>query len=243
VQVAVVNEAAARLFFGAADPIGRRIGRGAQGPFDIHVVGLVNNAKYLDVREAPRPTVYFPYRGGSPMTLHVRSATASGATLRAIEAEVRALDPGLPLFHVQTVAARVDDALRQERLVATLSAVLSVVGTVVAAIGLYGVISFTVVQRRREIGIRLAVGAEPRQVLLLVLRAALVLVAAGIVVGVPLALGAFRFVSTFLYGVPAPEPWLIAAAAALLTLVGLAAGLAPARHAARTDPVRVLRQD
>jgi ABC-type antimicrobial peptide transport system permease subunit len=139
--------------------------------------------------------------------------------------------------------ARVDDSLRQERLLATLSAILSVLATLVAGIGLYGVISFSVVQRTREIGIRIAIGAGPGRVLLMILRRAFVLVAIGIGVGVPLAVGSLRVVAGFLYGVSPLDPATIAGATILLSVVGLAAGLVPARNAARTDPWSALRQD
>jgi predicted permease len=243
VQVAIINEAAARLFFGTEDPTGRRIGRGRRGPADIEIVGLVKNAKYLNVREAPLPTVYFPFRGGSPMTLHVKALGDPLLVVRVIEEEVRALDSTLPLFQIQTMEARIDDSLRQERLVATLSAILSVLGTLVAAIGLYGVISFSVVQRTREIGIRMALGAKPRRVLLMVLRRALLLVGVGIGVGLPLAIGSLRLVASFLYGVSALDPASLAGATIVLIVIGLAAGLIPARNAARTDLWAALRLD
>jgi putative ABC transport system permease protein len=139
--------------------------------------------------------------------------------------------------------ARLDDALRQERLVATISTILSVLGMLMAAVGLYGVVSFSVAQRRREIGIRIAVGAEPRRILLMILQRALVLVVVGLIVGLPLALGSLRIARTFLYGVTPSDPVTVAGAMILLTVVSLAAGLMPARKAARTDPCNALRQD
>jgi predicted permease len=242
-QVAIVNEAASRVFFGAEDPIGKRFGRGRQGPATIEVVGLVENAKYLNVKEAALPTVYFPFRGGSPMTVHARTMGDPLLVLPIVQEEIRALDPALPLFQVQTMEARVDDSLRQERLVATLSAVLSLIGMLVAAIGLYGVINFTVVQRTREIGIRMALGAEPRRVLLMVLRRALMLVAIGVGVGLCAAVGSLRVIASVLYGVSPVDPVSLACAAILLAVVGVSAGLIPARRAARTDPWNALRQD
>jgi predicted permease len=242
-QVAVINEAAARLLFGTDDPIGKRIGRGRSGPTDIEIVGLVKNAKYLNVRESALPTVYFPFRGQSPMTLHVRTAGNPHLVLPAIHDEIRSLDSSLPLFQVQTLEARIDDSLRQERLVATLSAILSTLGTFVAAIGLYGVINFSVVRRTREIGVRMALGAEPRHVLLMVLRRALALVAIGIGVGLAAALGSVRAVASFLYGVSPVDPITITSATILLTVVGVSAGAIPARKAARMEPVGALRQD
>ena len=243
VQVAVLNEAAAQLFFGNDHPIGRRVGQGRQGPANIEVVGVVENAKYLSVREAPIPTVYVPFRDGSPMTLHVRTRADARVALRVLQQEVQALDPALPLFQVQTIEARVDDALRQERLVATLATISSVSAMFIAAIGIYGLISFSVAQRTREIGIRIAVGAEPRQILSMVLRRAFVLVALGIAVGLPAAVGSLRAAGSFLYGVTPWHPAILAGVLMVVTVVGLAAALVPAGHAARTDAWHTLRRD
>ena len=243
VQVAVLNAAAAQLFFGSDDPIGRHIGSGRQGPAPIEVVGVVENAKYLSVREAPIPTVYLPFQDGSPMTLHVRTRADSRSALRAIEQEMKALDPALPLYQVQTIEARVDDALRQERLVATLATILSVSALLIAAVGIYGLISFSVAQRTHEIGIRIAVGAEPQQIVLMVLGRAFALVAAGIVFGVPVALGTLRVAGSFLYGVTPWHPGILAGVLTVVTVVGLSAALVPAGSAARMDVWNALRRD
>jgi putative ABC transport system permease protein len=177
------------------------------------------------------------------MTLHVKALANPRSTLRTIEREVQALDATLPPFHVQTVEARIDDALRQERLVTTLSGMLSVLGILIAAVGIYGLISFSVAQRTREIGIRIAVGAEPRRILVMILGRALLIVAIGMAVGLPLALGSLRVARNFLYGVSPSHPGTVGGVLVLLTLVGLSAGLVPALHAARTDPCNTLRQD
>jgi predicted permease len=243
VQVAVLNEAAARQFFGNDEPIGRRVGPGREGPTSIEVVGVVENAKYLSVREAPIPTVYLPFRDSSPMTFHVKTRADPRSALRVIEQELQALDPKLPLFQVQTIEARVDDALRQERLVATLAAILSVSAMLVAAVGIYGLISFSVAQRTREIGIRIAVGAEPRQILLMVLGRAFVLVAAGIAGGLPLALGTLGAAASFLYGVTPWQPAILAGVLTVVTVVAASAALVPARSAARTDAWTALRSE
>jgi len=241
--VAILNTAAAQLLFGNDNPIGRRVGSGRQGPTNLEVVGVVENAKYLSVREAPIPTVYVPFRDDSPMTLHVKTRADAQSALRAIEQEVKALDPTLPLFQVQTIEARVDDALRQERLVATLATVLGVGAMLIAAVGIYGLISFSVAQRTREIGIRLAVGAAPRQILLMVLARVCLLVALGSAVGLPIALSSTRVAATFLFGVSAWDPAIIASVLAVVTVVSLSAGLIPAGNAARTDAWNALRSD
>ena len=177
------------------------------------------------------------------MTLHVKTRADPRSALRAIEQELRALDPTLPLFQVQTIEARVDDALRQERLVATLATILSVSATLIAAVGIYGLISFSVAQRTREIGIRIAVGAEPRQILLMVLGRAFVLVALGIGVGLPMAMGSLRVAGSFLYGVTPGHPAILTGVLTVVTVVALSAALVPAGNAARTDPWNALRRD
>jgi putative ABC transport system permease protein len=243
VEVAILNEAAAQLLFGHDDPIGKRIGPGRQGPTNIEVGGVVENAKYLSVREAPLPIVSVPFRDGSPMTLHVKTDGALRSALHVIERELQALDSSLPLFHVQTIEARVNDALRQERLVATLATILSVSAMLIAAVGLYGLIAFSVAQRTREIGIRIAVGAALRQILFLVLGRACVLVAGGIALGLPVALGSLRAASSFLYGVTPSQPAILAGVLATVTVVALSAALIPASRAARTDAWKGLRSE
>lgn len=241
--VAILNTAAAELLFGNDNPIGRRLGSGRQGPTNLEVVGVVENAKYLSVREAPIPTVYVPFRDSSPMTLHIKTRADAQPALRVVEQEVKAMDSTLPLFHVQTIEARVDDALRQERLVATLAAVLGVAAILIAAVGIYGLISFSVAQRTREIGIRLAVGAEPRQILLMVLARVCLLVALGSAVGLPISLSSSRVAATFLFEVSAWDPAIITSVLTLVTVVSLSAGLIPAGIAARTDAWNALRSD
>ena len=177
------------------------------------------------------------------MTLHVRASGDPAAVLRVIEQELRALDPALPLFQVQTIETRVDDALRQERLLATLSTIMSVIGTLIVTVGLYGLISISVLQRTREIGIRIAVGAGPRQILLMILRRAFVLVGIGVFLGLPLAFSSLRVAASVLYGVSPSDPMTATAAIVVLTVVGISAGLVPARNAARTDPCNALRQE
>jgi predicted permease len=243
VQVAILNTAAAHLLFGTDDPIGRRIGSGRHGPTNLEVVGVAENAKYLSVRETPLPTVFVPFRDSSPMTLHVKTRADSRSALRLIEQEVKAMDPTLPLYQVQTIEARVDDALRQERLVATLATILGVSAMLIAAVGIYGLISFSVAQRTREIGIRVALGAEPRQILLMVLGKASLLVALGIAVGLPVALASFRVAATFLFGVRPWDPAVLAGVLTVVTVVGVSAGLIPAGVAARTDAWAALRDN
>ena len=242
--VAVVNEAAAKFFFGADDPIGRRIGSGSAGPATIEIVGVVRDAKYLNIREDPRRTVYRPLSQAprSLMTLHVSTRADPAATAPLVEREVRALDPTVPLFQVQSMRGRIDDSLRQERLMAALGRALGTLGSLLAMIGLYGVVNYAVVRRTRDIALRMALGATPRRIMVAVFRRTLVLALAGIVVGVPCAVLMLRLFGTFLYGVTSTEPMLIATASFSLVAIAVAAGLLPAWRASRIDPISALRQ-
>jgi ABC-type antimicrobial peptide transport system permease subunit len=177
------------------------------------------------------------------MTLLVKTRTDPSSAIRVIEEELQALDPALPLFQVQTIEARVDDALRQERLVATLATALGVSAMLIAAVGIYGLISFSVSQRTREIGIRIAVGAAPRRIVWMVFGRVLVLVALGMAAGVPGALISLRVAGTLLYGVTPWHPAILAGTFTAVTLVALSAGFVPGIRAARMDPWNALRRD
>jgi ABC-type antimicrobial peptide transport system permease subunit len=149
----------------------------------------------------------------------------------------------VPLFNLQTIEARVDESLKQERLVSTLASMLGFLGTVLAGIGLFGMISYSVVQRTREIGTRMALGATPRNVLGTFVWKALVVTLGGIVLGIPLSLLAARVFSGFLYGLSPADPLTVVAAAAMLLLIAAVAALVPALRAATIDPMSALRQD
>lgn len=188
-------------------------------------------------------TISQPTRANSPMTLHLRTQADTASALRAVERELHALDSTLPLCHVSTIEARVDDALRQERLVATLAVMLSASAVLVAAVGIYGLINFSVRRRTREFGIGIAIGAEPSEILSMILRKALVLVAAGIAVGVPPALGSLRVSGSLPYEVAPWHPAILAGVLTVVTLVAVSAALVPARNAARTDAWSALRSE
>jgi predicted permease len=244
VKVAIIDRTAAKFWFQDRDPIGKWIGQGTSGPTDIQVVGVVNDAKYLNAREPALRIVYRPLAQtpGSPMTLHVRT-NDTGLVLPYIRRAVQGADAHVPLFDVQTIEARIDESLQQERLVAMLASWLGMLGTVLAGIGLYGMISCLVAQRTREIGIRMALGATPAHVLRTFLRRALTVVVAGLGVGVPLSLLAARVFAGFLYGLSPADPATIVAAAGLLFVIATLATVVPAFRAARIDPLRALRRE
>jgi len=244
-NVAIVNETAARYFFGDADPVGQRIGSGRAGPADIEVIGVVGDAKYLNLREDARRTVYRPYTQAfhSLMTLHISTDGNPTMLGPVVLREVRALDPSLPVFNVQTMRGRMDESLQRERLVATLAAMLSMLGTLLAVVGVYGVMNYAVTRRRRELAIRIAVGASPRHVVSTVLKRSLHIALGGLALGIPLALISTAMCRTFLFGVTSNDPWVVSVAAVAVALLAVTSGYIPARRAGRIDPLVAMRDE
>ena len=244
---AIVNQAFARAAFPNESPIGRRVlGDGRA----LDIVGLVTTAKSRSIGEDPRPIIYLPIlneyaaaevpRG---VTLVARTRDTAGSYAGALREAIRGADPGLAVFDVRTMDDAVEEALIVPRLAWALSATTGCIGIGMAIVGMYAVISFAVVRRRREFGIRLAVGARPRQVLTMVVKQGLVLAFIGAIVGVIAALGLTRFVATLLYGVDATDATTFVIVPSCLMIVALAACLLPATMAARLDPVDVLRSE
>jgi predicted permease len=245
-RVVIINEAIARYFFGHQNPVGKRISFQFTGtPGELEIVGVVSNAKHITPRDQNRMMFYIPYRQDLghllQMCLAVRTVGNPLSVAARVRQELREIDPKLPVLKLDTIEQQLDDLLMVERLITTLTSSLGVLGVLLACLGLYGVISYTVARRTNEIGVRLALGATPGSVLRLVLRQSLALVLAGVVIGIPLALAAVRLVSAKLYGVSASDPLTIAAATLLIILVALLASFLPARQAAQVDPLVALR--
>jgi ABC-type antimicrobial peptide transport system permease subunit len=214
---------------------------------EIEIVGVVKDAKYNTPRESPMSMIYLPYRQDllhlGSMSVAVRTAgNLPGLTAR-IRDEFRAIDPALPILSIDSMEQDVDKTLVQERIIAWLSAFFGAVAVILACIGLYGVMSYTAARRTGEIGVRLALGATRMQVLGMVLKESLLLVAIGIGLGVPATLAATHGVERLLFGIHASDPLTISAAALLMISVGIAAAYVPARRASCVDPLVALRHE
>jgi predicted permease len=247
-RVAIVNESYAKHYFGERSPIGRHIGFGINPgtKTPIEIIGVVKDAKYTGVRDEIPRTVYFAFMeadlAGSSV-MYVRTTNRPDAAFGAIRQAARDLDANIPIFNLRTLERQIDQSLLNDRLIATLSAAFGALATMLAVIGLYGVMAYTVARRTREIGVRMALGAVPGDVVWLVMREVLLLVGSGIVLGLLAAWALGRLISNQLYGVTATDPLTIAGAAALLLLVALFAGYLPARRATRVNPVLALRYE
>jgi predicted permease len=247
-KVAVVNEAFVRRYADGRPMVGRHVapGTGTDVVADREIVGVVRDFKHDGLRSDVKPTVFSIYpldTRPSALTFYLRSDRSTAQLAAAIRAVVRELDPNVPIAELKSMSDNVDEAATTERLVAVLAVAFGIIATALAAIGLYGVIAFTVVRRTPEIGVRVALGAKPVAVLRLVLREVGLLLAIGGALGVVAAVAAGRFVESQLFGLGARDPAVFAAALVLLTLAGLGAGIVPARRAAAIDPVRALRRE
>ena len=244
-NVAIVNKRFAEHFFKGGSAVGKRLGRGV-GPntkLTIEIIGVVANSLYEGPREGVRRQVFVPLWGRGGATFYVRAQTGSSAAYGTIRNEVRQLDASMPIYEMKTLEGQLDETLLTDRLIALLSAGFGLLATILASVGLYGVMAFVVARRRKELGIRLALGAQPGGVIWLVMREVLLLLAIGLAVGIPAALALGRYVSTQLYGIQPNDPSLAAATVVLLALVSAAAGLIPAHRASRIDPILALRYE
>jgi putative ABC transport system permease protein len=245
-KVALVNEAAARAFWPNDTPIGKPLAVGQGGFGDgAEVIGVVSNVRYRAIETAATPDVYVPLAQSyqSRMRLFVRSHVDTKTLVTAIAREVRALDPNLPLSEIKTMDERVGDAMWRTRVGAWLLSAFAALALLLTAIGIFGVMAQTVMQRTAEIGIRVALGAQPRDVLSLVLGRAALMTALGLIVGIASALALTRFIAALLYDVQSNDPATFVLVAALLGLVALAACYIPARRATRVDAVVALRSE
>jgi hypothetical protein len=243
--VAIVNRKFAEFFFKDRSAIGKRLGWGG-GPdskLTIEIVGVVENSLYEGPREGVRRQVFVPRWGKTDATYYVRTASSSSDAFRTIRAQVRELDRSMPVYGLKTVQGQLDETLLTDRLIALLSGGFGLLATLLASIGLYGVMAFVVARRQKELGVRLALGAQPTGVIWLVMKEVLTLLAVGLVIGIPAAIFLARYVASQLHGMQASDPLIAGATVALLAGVSVAAGLIPARRASRIDPILALRAE
>ncbi len=244
-RVAIVNRKFARHFFKDKSPIGRRVGWGG-GPnskLDIEIVGMVEDSLYEGPREGVRRQVFLPKWGNGGAAFYVRTTLPSPQAYAAVRGEVRRLDAALPVYQMKTLAAELDQTLMTDRLIGMLSAGFGFLATLLAVIGLYGVMAFVVARRTRELGVRMALGARASAVIWLVMREVVVLLAIGLAVGLPAALGLGRFVGAQLYGIQPNDPWIAGTTLVVLIAVAGLSGLVPAARASRIDPLLALRYE
>ena len=242
-RVVILNRTMARVFLGDANPIGQRI---RVGDNDIReVVGVVGDSHYLEVREQITPTLYLntfqsPAPGGE---FAIRATGDPNAVIPAVRREIERHVKGMAIANVRTLASHVDAWIVEERLVALLSSCFSGLALFIAAVGLYGVLSYTVARRTQEIGIRMALGAQPRDVMAMILKEITWLVCLGLAFGVPLALILGSFTADLLYGLTPTDPLTIVTGILVMLIVALLAGYIPARRASRVDPMASLRSE
>ncbi len=245
-RVAVINQTMARRYWPDQDPLGRRMWLGADTTApSARIVGIVRDGKYRSLREDPLPVVYWSaLQETSPiMTLILRTRSAPLALVGAVRRAVHDIDPGVPVFDARTLEAHVALASVRERLVATVSGLFAGLALALAAVGLFGLLAFTVARRTREIGVRLALGARPADVIRMVVGQGTVRVMIGAALGGVGAVAATRLLRSLLYGVGPADPLAFGGAALLLVVTGIAAAYFPARRAARVDPTVALRSE
>lgn len=241
--VVIVNETMARTYWPKHSALGGHIRNGSQ---TLEVVGIVKDIKYRELAEHPLPFIYLPFaqQYSSRMTLHVMTAGDPGPLATPVLAEIRRLDPGTPVEDVQTLNHFFQEgALFGNRLITQVVTTIGLFGLLLAIAGLYGVIAYSVSRRTREIGIRIAVGADPGAVARLVLRQGMVLTLSGMAIGLTLTLLASPLLTSLLAGVSARDPWVYLSVPLILAAISLLACYLPARRAARIDPLLALRQE
>jgi len=252
-KVAVINQRLAAARFPNQNPIGKRVSVGVYAGYGavltagpIEIVGVCGDTLYGDLHGAPPPQLFIPYVQQTQvrrLTYQIRTLTKPETIVPALRRVVHAADPALPLVNVRTQQDQIDSDLADERLLVSLTSAFGLLALVLASVGIYGVMAYSVAQRTKEIGIRMALGAIPRQILTMVLREASSLSAAAIALGMGASFLVTRFVKSMLFGIAPSDPATLWGAAVLLMIVALGTSWIPARRAASVQPMEALRRD
>jgi predicted permease len=245
-SMCLINETFARKYFAGRNPIGWHIGYDTGAPIKNEVVGIVKDFRYRNLREDIPPQVFYLYLDATHlhgMTIYIRSRISAERMMKQARETVRQIDPNVPLFDMRTIDETIDRTLTTERLVASLSTLFGGLATLLALIGLYGVLAYTVARRTREIGVRMALGAVPHDVVWMVMREVLALVAVGVVAGVSLSLAFGSLARSQLYGIEAHDPCPLVWVVIILSVAAAVARALPALRASRVDPPTALRHD
>lgn len=242
-KLAIINEAMARRYFGDANPVGKHFGWGdpPKVKYDFEIIGVANNANDGNLREGISSLIYLPGNRGS--LLVVRAAGVPDSIAASVGSEIRAIDKNLVVSGIKTIPQLVDQSLILEKLLAKLSSFFGVLALLLAAFGLYGVMAYAVVRRTKEIGIRMALGAQPNSLRLMVMRETLLLVLVGVLIGVPAALAATRLISSLLYGLTPNDPITVSVAILVIVVSAILASFLPARTASQVDPLVALKYE
>jgi predicted permease len=246
--VVIINDTMAKFYFHGTSPIGKHIRSGIpEAKFDLDIVGVVRTAQDHDFRAKPVRRFYVSYLqpidGITAANFEIRTVGNPGTAMAMLRNEAQSFNRNLPIISIKDVRELMDSSLVAERLIAKLAGAFAALAILLAAIGLYGVMSYAVSRRTNEIGIRMALGAAASSVRGMVLRESILLIGAGSIIGIAAAVGLTRLIKSFLFGLTAMDPISFGAAAALLIVVGALAGYIPARRASKIDPMIALRYE
>jgi len=244
-KVAIINEAAARQYFPNQNPVGLRFGNSVEESSRFEIVGVLRDARYDSVRDSAPPTMYVPYMQNRLRTtvFEVRTAGDSAGVIAGVREAMRQIDPNLPLMDVSTQLELVERRFVQEKVMAQAYSLFGGLAVLLASVGLFGLMSYSVARRTNEIGIRMALGAQRLDVLRLLMGESMILVVAGVVIGLAATVGASRLVASLLFGLAATDIATLVVAVALMLVVSAFAGYLPARRASRVDPMVALHYE